>query len=708
MADRNYAYHSWQVPAAATPEDTRLGWLREQNEEGQAWLKSQRGYADWKKALDVISGEIADPSLIKPYQSQLNTNRLKHNVREIVSVLSDIRPMWGYNSDNDAYVDKAGMMNKLTRAVYLSNFFDRSIRGALQYAAVTCTGYIRPVYKRAMYGTGRGDIYLIPYGAPSILPFQMPQDNDLQSAYAVDIVDEMPIAMAHAMFPFFQDRLRPTSASYWYGKETRSANAGANVNMFRRMFGLNRAQKDAALQSELYLPIHYCYVIDLTINTTDQMIPMGEPGTPWYYEVPNVGSQIPTFRDPLTGAQNYRLATEQDARLYPYRRLIIWAEGVVLYDGPSFDWHGMVPAIPLRVDDWPWEGIGFSLVRDGYDQQCAINELERGAMNIWRTRLDQPLGYDINSVSRKEAKEFDAMQPRARIGFDGSMVDRPFVPILDQSMLSVPEGTMDFIEHMANTMDHQMGKKDVQALAALRSASPDDLEKLFDVEGPIVKDISRSMERGMRDLGEMTKYLFLEYYTTPRVMQYVGADGVTPETFDYDPSSLVPSHLKGENTDRPSSYNSIVRARNLADNLRFFITPNSMHEIVQMSRKLLYLQLKRTGFPMDSRTLAEVMNIPNFGNKPEGNTVFERWIREQEMAIEMMARAKELGASLPGLMAVAAAGAAGGAVGEGQPAGGSGPNGGPTATGGRAPTGQVAPHIVQKDGGARSTISESR
>ena len=150
MAEFGINTFEWQAPPAVgrdgnkTAEGKILGWCVEAVQEGQAWLKLQRGYGDMRKALDVLSGKGGAD--LYDYRSSLNTNRLKRNTREVIGALSDIRPLWGYHSDNTAYLGQAEMMNKVVRATYLQNFFDRDIRKALQYAAATCTGYLRPVY----------------------------------------------------------------------------------------------------------------------------------------------------------------------------------------------------------------------------------------------------------------------------------------------------------------------------------------------------------------------------------------------------------------------------------------------------------------------------------------------------------------------------------------------------------------------------------
>ena len=192
----------------------------------------------------------------------------------------------------------------------------------------------------------------------------------------------------------------------------------------------------------------------------------------------------------------------------------------------------------------------------------------------------------------------------------------------------------------------------------------------------------------MRDLGVMVKYLVLQYYTTPRVMQIVGMDGVHPEVFDFDPASLVPSHIPGA----PDA-DKITRARIFADNLRFFILPNSLHEMTQMAMKLGLVQLRKAGVKIDSQTIAESWELPNYGQL-DGNTIIERFQAEQEMDLYFAARMQEI-AGAEGLIP------------PGSPPGAAAPPAKPNPEG-RPPSGQAAPKLVAKDGGARSTIIESR
>lgn len=696
--DPRQQYWNWQMPPQAVAESTRLGWLDEAVQEGSAWYKSQRGSSDAeiRRALDVIAGR--DTSLeAAAYRSKVTTNKLKHNAREIVGTLAKLRPMWGYHSDNAAYKDHAELMNKTTRAWYLESFADLSIKEALQYAVVTRRGWVRPIYRRNMFGTGEGDIRLLTYGSPCVLPVQLPSSGDWQQAYAVSILDEMPVAMAHGMFPSKQHLLRPSASRYWYASD--SVRKSAIGNWLRRAFNtLARRGDQTDQQTDLLVPIRYTYVIDLSINLTKAPIPMGEPGSSWAYVVPFIGQQIPVGIDPKSGTMIHRTANENDARLYPNRRLAISSDQAILYDGPAFDWHRMLPLASFSLDAWPWEPLGYSIINDGYDISTAINKIVRGNMDKISSQLDLSLAYDINAVSPAEAKRFDPMQPRGRVGFDGTAVEgKVFQSIIPEEILKVSPESMKMVEYLESTLDSQQAIKDVMALARMRAVgSMDDLEKVMEANGPIIEDMSRSMEPPMRDIGVMVKYLVLQYYTTARVMQYVGADGLTQHIFDYDPSSLVPSHVPGENpgaaeAPRDSVYTKLQRARIFADNLRFFILPHTLHEMQQMVMKLGLIQLRKAGVMIDSQTIAEAWNVPNYGTIP-GSTVMERYRNEKEQELVFAAKMKEI-AMAEGLAPA------------GGPPGAAAPGKQPE---GRPPSGQAAPALKQKDGGARSTITESK
>lgn len=215
----------------------------------------------------------------------------------------------------------------------------------------------------------------------------------------------------------------------------------------------------------------------------------------------------------------------------------------------------------------------------------------------------------------------------------------------------------------------------------------------------------------MRELGDMFKAYVFQFYTAPRRVQILGKDGVTEEDFYYRPGTLIPNALPGEDPLNPKSREQ-DRAFWHMNNFLFHVTPNSMHQITQMTKKMLYLQLWRDQrFPISPQTVAEALDIPNWGTL-DGNTEFDKWInymrQYNELQIQLMT-AQQIAAmqlQMAGQLAMA-----GGVVAEA--AGGMEANSLPgqqteNPNEGRPPSGQSPPQIQQKDGGERTTIAESR
>lgn len=677
----------WQCPDRESQEKDKLGWLNASVEEAGLWLRAQRGFGDYKNALDIISGR--DETLTRPqYRSRLTSNRLKTNVRVAIAGLSNVRPLWGYYAENKAYKDMAAGLNKLNRALYLENNWGAAIKSVLQWAAATNTGFMRPVYTRTQGGWGRSRIELRTYGTPSVLPVQMPADGDYQNAYAVHLLDEIPIWQAHARFPEFQDRLHPTSSKYWYSSDIRGA---AKQNVERNWFNPFR-KRPTEQQSDLYIPIRYTTVNDLAINMTGREIAMGEIGSPWEYKVPAYDPQ-----GMITGKR----VDANMARLYPRRRLMISSENVMLYDGPTFDWHGELDLIPFCLDRWPWEPNGFGMFHDAMEMQRALDSLDRGIMDRIAAQQDLPLAYSIDSVTKREAEQFDPMQPRARVGFDANAGDKPFTTPVPHEIYQVSPESLAWRKELQADLDYTLQSRDIVELGKAKALGKgmDQLDALLSMDGPIVKDMSESITMSLSRVGSQLMYLEMEYLPTARVMQYIGEDGVGLRTFDFDPASLVPSHMPGENpfgADEkpiPSTYSQMERARHLCENVKFQLT--DAHELKLMTQRLVYIQLRQRQMPISAATIMQACDVPNVAI-PEGESEQDRYYAEQERDLLQKARVAEIMKYLAQEHGLGDA-----------PPGGSGKPNGSTAKGGRPPSGKQPPVLQNKPGSNRTVISES-
>ena len=67
---------------------------------------------------------------------------------------------------------------------------------------------------------------------------------------------------------------------------------------------------------------------------------------------------------------------------------MISCDEALMYDGPAFDWHGMVPLVPFYLDEWAWEPSGYSLFNGTANTQDAIDDLIRSIYRVAMARAD--------------------------------------------------------------------------------------------------------------------------------------------------------------------------------------------------------------------------------------------------------------------------------------------------------------------------------
>jgi len=651
---------NWQVLPFEASDDKKLAFCKQAIESGIKWNEDQCSSEDITTALDILAGKSGGQ--VSGKWAKITTGDLKRAIREIVETLANIRPLWGYETNNDTFKKLCDMLNKIAKSIYLEYFVDRSLCDALQFAAPTGAGFIYPYFTRDKFGSGEGEFVFKALGQPDVLPVQLPRDRNYQKAYIVTLVIPMGIAEAHARFPLYQSKLKPF-AKKRYGKTTGGEQ--------RRGYDQNRWRMHSIeTQLEQYCDIYFTYILDLRINygkldeegkpildesgnPIGEELKMGEEGTSWSYTVPYVGQMIKRFEN---GHSVERAATEDDCRVYPQRRLMISCDAALMYDGPAFDWHGMVPLVPFYFDAWAWEGTGYSLFRGTAATQDAIDDLVRSIYRIAMARANPGKSYntDITSkdgkLSSRQAESMDPFDPNATFGIDGDTKEPVMRPPMPEWCYNIPEWVPKAVEFLQNTINRQLGLDQIKSLEKLKS-NIQDPEKLLDAEGPVVEGSSRSMEMSWRDLGKILKSLIIQYLPTGTIIQYVGAKGVAPEVFDYSPEMVTPSHLPGEQTfdaegkETPSTVDTITRAKYFDKNLKVNITPHSMHYIAQSKQKLNLLALIGKGVPIDPETLATQFDIPNFGTI-EGSTVIEKIFNWAKMQLENKAGLAKLAKGL--------------------------------------------------------------
>lgn len=737
----------WLAPEWSKPEEMKVAWLQRSVAAGQTYLQSQTAYKDLDIAISVIANTIREAMPLGNKMSDIQFNRLKRQVREIISTLTNLNPRWDYETGNEDLEQQTSILNKRRDYWWQTSFVDRVIKEALQWA-ILGAGYVHLVWGKPPYGPGMPDVVPRAFGLGDVIPDQIPRDGDIQRAYVIHIRDTMPFAMACAEFPeaarmgkIVPDRVVSGSSSSnvspitklisnWVAPIFRAIGIGSSVDT--QMTELNNPFPE--------VDVFYSYISDRSVNESPEPVNCQDfttgygqraqvRGKLWEYTVSPIGGEVPdgtfTISYADDGSQittpNLRLATDEETLLYPLRRLVVWTNQSVLYDGPSPWWHGRVPLVKFTFDKWPWQFLGYNMIGENYSIQRTKTSMDRGIADMIELRIDPPLEFDENEYSRESMETMNMRNPGERIPKSG-MVANAVKSILEWQSYEPPAAYVQIRQEWNQELDYILGVQDFSALAKLQQApSAETIDRLLQAAGPLIADFARDMERSLTEMGYIFMWDILEFDTTGRRLRIHGRDGVTKEDFDFQPGSLIPASVPGLPSDAPLMRKGLLHGRQFV----FNITPRSSFNVTDIQNKLFYLQLWRDpkNFPIDPWSLAKAWNLPNFGEPPaDAINMIDRWkawmtmlmefqtvLSVQQQATAAMAM-QQLMQSMPPEMLLQM-----GAAGMAQNAGVAPNQGAPMEGGGgregRPPSGQEAPSLENKQDlegrGPRSTIAES-
>lgn len=638
--------------SSTTYDNAVLTWLNDRIGEGMQAIQSEPSYKELDRMIAYIMGDQLDPRRPSGL-SAVTVNQLKNILLQSVSAITDVHPLFGFKTKNTTFHKQSELLTNLTQAWWVNNFCDVKLGDVLRYALLCC-GYCEVHWDQSA-AEGMGDILLSPRDPRDVLPIRATYGQSVQDWEGVILCETMSLDKARARWPYKRIEADNSGAFTQKVWKTLSMLLGTSSTTpgGSSLFG-NRPRK--APKAVPTVDVFTTYVKDRRLHQGAAPVKLGEEGTNWEYTVYPIGWQKP----------DGTVATEKDARLFPRGRLIIATRSTVLYDGPNPYWHGMFPIAKLSLDPWPWSLWGTGLVKDLLPLQDAVNEVTNGILDMVRKVLRPGLVGDKDAVPDSLWARLDTRIPGLKIKTNTS---RGKTLELEQPP-NLPPYVFDFLQFMMGQANEMAGVANLQALTQLQQApGSDTIESMKEALTPILRLKGRLMEAFLRDIGEMVKGCFFQFYTAPRRVSILGEQGLDLADFDFDPGNLIPSMqqgMEGYTAQLDSALPLNERAAFFMPNFAFQVTPNSLLAVSQMSRKLLYLQLWRGGL-MDPWTLGEVLEVPNMGSPPAGaESIVDRLVAAMQMGL----------------------------VGNVSPAG-------------RKATGQESPEIKSKDGGSRQTVSES-
>lgn len=670
-----------------------LNWISNAIMEGEGLLKDEPMYAEIDRNINYIMGDQA-PASRPSGLSNCPDNRLKTILNQTVAALTDIHPLFGFKTYNPKFKDQEDVLVKLSQAWWVNTFADLKLADVIKFAAGVGTGYCEVAWN-ASAGGGAGDIVLNAIDPRDVLPIRPQLNGSIQDWGGVIMRCAKSPEELKTRFPDKAHRISADNqpsivARTW----SRARSLMSLVISPSAVDAANQGNARNAPRRMSTCDLYTVYMKDYRLSTDAEPRIMGDPNTTWSYTVyPTGWTKVPDGVDSFDQPK-FRKATIQDSKLYPRGRMILATKKCVLYDGPNPYWHGMFPISKMCLDPWPWSLLGLGLVHDIIPIQDALNEVINGLLDYVKKHLRPAVVADKKAVANSDWNRIDSRVAGIKLKTNPSAGKGiEFV-----SPEPLPEYVFNMLQFLTGEMDYHAGTANLSSLSQLNQMPGENtIEAMQEALSPVLRLKGRLLEFFLREIGEMVKSNFFQFYNMPRRISMLGDAGISFNDFDFDPGTMIPAMSKGDEGytwDLDKTRSRSDRAQWFHKNFTFTITPNSLLAISQMTRKLMYMQLRSMTPPLvDKWTLWEVLEVPNGGVPPGGETTIDaRLLAEQMQQAQIQ----------PMVQATMMAGMMGAGI-PPPPGGGGGPEG-------RPPTYQSAPQMLQKqdeNGAPRQTISAS-
>lgn len=672
-----------------------LNWISNAVQEGEGIIKDEPAYADIEKHISWIMGEQSNgarPSGL----SNCPDNRLKTILNQTVAALTDIHPLFGFKTYNAKFKDQEDVLVKLSQAWWVNTFADLKLADVIKFAAGVGTGYCEVSWD-ASAGGGAGDITLRAIDPRDVLPIGPQLNGSIQDWGGVIIRCAKSPSELRVRFPDKAARIQADNQPSIVARSwSRARSLMSLVISPSAVDAANQGNARNAPKRMETTDLYTVYVKDHRLSIDNEPRIMGDPSTSWSYTVYPAGwDKVPDGVDSFDQPK-FRRATIQDSKLYPRGRMIIATKKCILYDGPNPYWHGMFPIAKMCLDPWPWSLLGLGLVHDIIPLQDALNETINGILDYVKKHLRPAIVADKKSVANSDWNRIDSRVAGIKLKTNPSAGKGiEFV-----SPEPLPEYVFNMLSFLTGEMDYHAGTANLSSLSQLNQMPGENtIEAMQEALSPTLRLKGRLLEFFLREIGEMVKSNFFQFYNLPRRISMLGDAGVAFNDFDFDPGSMIPAMAKGDEGytwDLDKSRSRSDRAQWFHKNFTFTITPNSLLAISQMTRKLMYMQLRSMQPPLvDKWTLWEVLEVPNGGVPPGGETTIDARLLAEQLQMAQIMPMVQATAMQAGMQA--------GIPPPPDAGGGGGPEG-------RPPTYQSAPQMQQKtteNGTPRQTISAS-
>lgn len=589
-----------------TDDDKITSWHSQNLEKAKNFLRSQRGFKTADSCMGILYGDeaVRIPSKL----SVLGIKKLRRQAREAIANASNIRPRWKTKTFKEKFDDIAEIRNKLRDWWFYAQFVDRYIKESLQYAAGGGTGYLM-LWPEMDNCSGQFEIKPKSLSYKNVFPFHAGIDARIENVYGVSAWFEMPLPEAHEKWPEYMGIIRADRdiPSYFSSRfeKVKKVWKGAYD------WVTNNKSKDSEWAPYPVADIYFTWVRDNSINTTGSTLLIGDPNAHYSYRVPSLydyngnttkklNGEFITSGDEKYNDPSAVKLTRKDCKMFPYRRFMITTNFGVIYDGPPIWITRRPPITSFKFEEIVGEFLGISLIRDGRGLERSANNMLRAIEDSVVGRLQPPIGIDKSLPD--PIKDKLGGNVRLMIGkvfqYNTQLLAKAIVPLLPEGYFNIDSNAFVMITKLHEFSDYLMGTADYSSWQRLKQLPASDTqESMLQNLGMLATDHERTIERSLMEMAEIFEDLAPQVYTQDRIITYLGADGISEHTWDFEANSLIP---------KPEANDNRSFAQRLQEHMRVFslyASPHSIQERMSVTNKLTLAQLRKLDVPISDEKM---------------------------------------------------------------------------------------------------------
>jgi len=517
------------------------------------------------------------------YKSRVYVNKVATARTAHLALLTDSRPDIEVGCEVPEYEATANVIDRLIRKEYVANKMDLALVSVADIAATTGTGFWK------IGSASPGMMRVTPCGPDMVMPIQ--PGFSIQESTAVLYRTYKSLVETTLKFPSRATDLARQAKSM-VSMESTQYHKPEHMDEWTWQRMAPQMRKHIGKKMSVHQPMDQTGFFK------------GVEWQEYYIEDPsrNQSNRPVTMRDPhipLDG-HNWWYVVQPGERLYPRKRLVIFAGDCLVYDGPAPYWHGLFPFACLRLNPVFWSFWGLSKYRDMLPVNSAINDILAGVLDTIKKALNPTVIAKGSSITKAAWDQFFPDMPGAKLYLSNQMAnpasdirfsDPPVLPQYVFSMLA---------QYLGPEFDRLSGMLDISTLGGKNQVpGGDTIEQMRDSMQSAPRLEGRYIESFLSDVGLQAVSNILQFYTAKRRLALLGKDAVTPTDFDPKPGTLIPSE---ENR------------FDFWKNFPVTIEPGSLHGGARDRSKLMAINLFSSG-AISRQKLLDTLEIKDIGNE---------------------------------------------------------------------------------------------